>query len=182
MNDETTFQLLATALRGDGIAVVRTDTIYGLLARVDSEAAVAKVYDTKHRDPSKQCIILISTAAEAGEYADVVRIYSEQASEPTSVIVPVQNEPAWVTRGGDTIAYRVVRSPLLKRLIDEVGPVIAPSANPEGLPPASTIAEAADYFGDAVDYYCDGGEVAPNSAPSHVIRVELDGSVVVVRD
>jgi L-threonylcarbamoyladenylate synthase len=97
------------------------------------------------------------------------------------VILPKTNEHDWVLRGGDTVAYRVVRDDFLKRVVQAVGPVIAPSANPEGLPPARTIEEAKAYFGDAVDVYIDGGEVPEDIQASRIIEVAADGTVNVIR-
>ena len=55
--------------------------------------------------------------------------------------------------------------------IAAVGPVIAPSANKQGEPPFRTIDAARQQFGEAVDYYCDGGVVPEVVQPSRIIRV-----------
>ncbi|RYF29297.1 MAG: hypothetical protein EOO17_02065 [Chloroflexi bacterium] len=57
----------------------------------------------------------------------------------------------------------------LRKLLQQTGPLIAPSANPEGDPPAMTIAKAREYFGDTVDFYVDGGIVADDQ-PSRLYR------------
>ena len=82
-----------------------------------------------------------------------------------------------VARGGDSVAYRVVRNELLRQVVEQVGPVIAPSANPESKPPAKNIAEAKAYFGDTVDLYVDGGEVPRTVHASQIVRVKPDGTV-----
>ena len=48
------FTEITDALVNKGIAVVRTDTIYGIIALASKQRAVEKVYAAKHRDPSKQ--------------------------------------------------------------------------------------------------------------------------------
>lgn len=45
----------------------------------------------------------------------------------------------------------------LLALIRKTGPLVAPSANPEGLSPAKNIVEARKYFGENVPVYIDGG-------------------------
>jgi len=60
------------------------------------------------------------------------------------------------------------------------GPLIAPSANPEGLPPARNLEEAKGYFGDSVDMYMDGGEI--NGKASRLVKLRKDGSVVILRE
>ena len=172
---------ITVALQSGGVAVVRTDTIYGIIALADDQAAVEKVFSIKQRDPSKQCIVLISSAANVPVYGKQITLISEQTNTPTSVIVPATNEPEWLLRGGDSIAYRLVADPFLRKVIESVGPVIAPSANPEGLPPARTVAEALRYFGTTVDCYIDGGEVPEHVSASQIIRVEIDGTQSIIR-
>lgn len=176
------FNNLTEVLANGGIAVVRTDTIYGIIARASKKRAVEKVYTVKNRDPSKQCIILIPGSGSVREHSAIISKYSTPEQPPTSIIVPKTNEDDWLLRGGDTIAYRVVRDDFLKKVVQAVGPVIAPSANPEGMPPARTIEEARAYFGDTVDIYVDGGEVPESTQASRIISVGDDGTVTVVRD
>lgn len=181
MSNESDFVMITEALQAGGIAVVRTDTIYGVIALASNERAVEKVYAAKHRSPEKQCIVLIADPQDVPVYAEHLDTYGRQAELPTSVIVPATTEPSWLLRGGNTIAYRVVRDPFLKRVVEEVGPVIAPSANPEGETPAASIEEARRYFGDTVDVYIDGGVVPKTVHASQIIYVNLDGSVDFIR-
>lgn len=175
------FDAITHALVHGGIAVVRTDTIYGIIALASNEFAVQKVYNAKDRDPTKQCIVLVAKAPEDSEYGRLVEKYSGQAESPTSVVVPATNESEWLLKGGDTIAYRVVRDPFLKSVIEAIGPVIAPSANPEGFPPARNIIEAKNYFKDDVDCYVDGGEVPEAVHASEIIKVNEDETIEVIR-
>lgn len=175
------FDTITHTLAHGGIAVVRTDTVYGIIALASNEYAVQKVYNAKDRDPTKQCILLVASAPEDSEYGDLVEKYSGRAKSPTSVVVPSTNEPEWLLKGGDTIAYRVVRDPFLKSVIEAVGPVIAPSANPEGFPPARTITEAQSYFKDDVDCYINGGEVPETIHASEIIKINEDETVEVIR-
>jgi len=179
MNDD--FKKLTEVLANGGIAVVRTDTIYGIIARASKMRAVEKVYAVKHRDPTKQCILLIPGSGSVREHSAVISKYSSPDQPPTSIIVPKTDEHEWLLRGGKSIAYRVVRDEFLKKVVQAVGPVIAPSANPEGLPPARTIKEAKAYFGDDVDIYIDGGEVPEETKASRIVQLNKDGSVITIR-
>lgn len=170
-----TIDTIVSTLKDGGIVVIRTDTIYGIIARAADETAVEKVYAAKQRDLTKQCIVLIADADDVPAHSDTIRHISETESLPTSVVVTASDEPSWLLRGGDSIAYRIVRDEFLRNVVRAVGPVIAPSANPESLPPARNIAEAKAYFGDNVDYYVDGGEVPETVHASQIIRVNPDG-------
>jgi len=180
MNED--FNKLTEVLANGGIAVVRTDTIYGIIARASKKRAVEKVYSVKNRDLSKQCIILIPGSGSVKEHSAQIARFSSPDQPPTSIILPAKaDEHEWLLRGGTKLAYRVVRDEFLRKVVQAVGPVIAPSANPEGLEPARNIEEAKAYFGDLVDVYIDGGEVPEGAQASRIIEINNDGSVTVVR-
>ncbi|NUQ57634.1 MAG: Sua5/YciO/YrdC/YwlC family protein, partial [Candidatus Paceibacter sp.] len=69
-------------------------------------------------------------------------------------------------------AFRLPNDEYLRDLISQTGPLVAPSANLEGMPPATTIDAAEKYFGDKVDFYLDGGKA--ESSPSKLIKIEGD--------
>ena len=83
-----------------------------------------------------------------------------------------------MTRGTGTIAFRMPDIPELRDLLVQTGPLIAPSANTEGEPPALTVGDAKKYFGDEVDFYVDAGKL--ESLPSTLITFE-NGEPVVLR-
>ncbi len=157
------------------VAIIKTDTLYGIVACADNEEAVERVYALKKRNPTKPCIILVASIADIPFDQDILEdIYSSHTETPVSVVVPVKDQPEWLTRGGDTLAYRVPSSEHLRRLLTVTGPLIAPSANPEGLTPARIVAEAKAYFGDTV-MYLDGEVVAESVQASRIVRVSWDG-------
>ncbi len=162
----------AEALLRGGVVVLRTDTLYGVIARAADEAAVQRVYDIKGRTPSKSPIILIDSPEDMFDVYDtaVHEILAQHWPGPASVILPSTNAPQWITRGNESVAYRMPAHDGLRKLIQITGPLIAPSANPEGLAPAMTIVEVISYFGDVVDVYVDGGEVS-SPKPSTLYRL-----------
>lgn len=169
---------LAEVLNHNGVAVVRTDTLYGLLARAEAPAAVERVYKIKHRQKTKSPIVLISSLEQMFDRltAEQQAICQQYWPGKVSIILPSLKAPAWLERGNQSIAYRMPDDEFLRQLLQLTGPLIAPSANPEGWPPAKNITEAKKYFGDQVDVYCDGGEVA-DPAPSKLLRINQTGAV-----
>lgn len=159
------------------IGVVRTDTLYGLVAKASDKLAVERVYSAKVRTPSKPPIVLIESTSQMFDPAP--KSYREFLDEVwpgrNSVVIPAPSAPHWVTRGYGTVAYRIPDEPELRSLIRAVGPIIAPSANTEGRPPAATIDQAIQYFGDKVDFYVDGGEVELDT-PSALYRLDEYGT------
>ncbi|HJP81342.1 MAG TPA: L-threonylcarbamoyladenylate synthase [Candidatus Saccharimonadales bacterium] len=168
---------IVNVLRSGGIGVLRTDTLYGIVASADNQDAVERVYEVKGRTPSKPPIILIASVDDLPtKYNEAVTSVLD-ASWPgkVSIILPVEGAPEWLTRGGSTLAYRVPGDAHLRELLQLTGPLIAPSANPEGLRPAKDMQEAVNYFGDSVDFYVDGGMVT-DDAPSQLYAVHSDGT------
>ncbi|MEK9174335.1 MAG: L-threonylcarbamoyladenylate synthase [Patescibacteria group bacterium] len=179
MNTE---EQLVECLQKGGVAVLRTDTLYGLVARVDNEEAVERVYTLKQRDTDKPCIVLIPDASCVPAHQEVInRLTEKYKGIPTSILVPKSTEPAWITRGQDSVAYRIPQDENLRNLLRQTGSLIAPSANPQGLRPARNIDEAREYFGQSVSCYLDGGEVSSQIAASQLIQVNADGSETKLR-
>jgi L-threonylcarbamoyladenylate synthase len=152
-------------LKKGGIGVVRTDTLYGLVAVANNDVAVERVFAAKHRTYNKSPIVMISRLDQLFDAIDTSisdRLIGLWPGK-NSIILPTRRAPDWITRGKSSVAYRLPDDEKLRDLIDKTGPLVAPSANPEGLPPAMNIDEAKEYFGDKVDFYVDGGTVTDNT-------------------
>lgn len=167
-------ETLKEILKRGGCAVIPTDTIYGIVTTAVHQASVERVYAIKGRSPQKPCIILIEDAARMQDFGVeaeyIERVQAYLAEGPTSFIVPItRTDLGYLDRGTRTLAFRIPEPPELRALLVATGPLIAPSANPEGMPPATTIHEAREYFGDRVDAYSDGGTRV--GSPSALIDV-----------
>lgn len=168
--------LLARGLKSGAVAVLRTDTIYGLAASALNEAAVENLYTLKRRDSSKACIVLIGDVSQLlpGTYPSVAHktLMGHYWPGAFSLVLPISTEvPLCVSRGKATLAYRLPLSEELRSLLRKTGPLLVPSANPEGLTPAKNIEEAIAYFGDTVDLYVDSGTVI-NATASQIIEID----------
>jgi L-threonylcarbamoyladenylate synthase len=180
-------------LKENGIAVMPTDTIYGLVGRSENIETVNRIYDLKKRAPEKPCIILIGNVGElekfyitlSGEQKKKLEEYwsfgRAQDLRPTSIILDCGDEKfSYLHRGTKTLAFRSPDLPSLRDLLLKTGPLIAPSANPEGLLPAEDIAKAKEYFGDKVDLYIDGGKISGKA--SRLVKLHKDGTVSILRE
>lgn len=170
------------------IGAIPTDTLYGLVASTTDKIAVDRVYAAKGRDFTKPCIILIEDVDALIHYGVAERDI-KQASQfwpgPVSIAMGVSDKfrqhehLSFLLRGGSSLAFRQPADNILRGLLHETGPLIAPSANPEGAAPAQTVKEAQDYFADNVDFYVDGGERV--GRPSKLIKLD-GGEVTVLRE
>jgi len=171
---------LIAGLGAGKIAILKTDTIYGIVASVNFPAAIERIYALKQRDSAKACIVLIgeTTQLMPGTQPTIahIQLINTYWPGPTTIVLPVNEAPELrpVHRGVGDIAYRLPADQGLRSFLRQVGPLVAPSANPEGLSPATTIQQAVDYFGPTVDYYVDGG-IVNNATPSQIIRINSDG-------
>ncbi len=158
-------QEIVNQIGNGSIAVIPTDTLYGIVTSINHPESVSKIYNIKNRNNTKPLIILISDIEQLktlGIYPDTKALneIDKLWPGPNSLIFPTnRNDLEYLHRGSNTLATRLPQPPELRRLIDKTGPLVAPSANPEGMPPAKNISEARNYFEDKVDLYVDGGEV-----------------------
>lgn len=166
------------------VGVLPTDTLYGIVCSTKNKRAVERIYEIRERNLKKPSIILISSQREIKFFGikldeRVRAILSKIWPGQVSVILPCLNKKfSYLHRGTKSLAFRVPGKKKLIELLKKTGPVIAPSANPEGLLPATTIREAKDYFKDAVDFYVPGGKL--KSLPSTIISIK-NGKAIIKR-
>lgn len=164
------------SLNNENVGVLPTDTLYGLVGKAFSESAVEEIYKLKQRSLDKPTIVLISSKDDLENFEVELTDFQKQILDEVwpgkvSVILPCPYDKfSHIHRGKRTIAFRRPDKEDLIEVLSEVGPLVAPSANPEGLSPAHTIEEAKHYFGGKVDFYIDQGEL--KSKPSTLIKVE----------
>lgn len=167
------------------VAVVPTDTIYGIVASAFDKNAVERVYKLRARDKKKPCIILIRSEKDLKKFSislnqDQKKFLKKVWPGKVSVVFPCKNKSlSYLHRGKKTLAFRAPKPLWLRRFLRLSGPVIAPSANPQAKPPAKNIKEARRYFGSAVDIFVSGGG-SRLGKPSSVVAIK-NGEVVVLR-
>lgn len=155
----------AALLREGQLVAVPTETVYGLAARADSEAAVAAIYRAKGRPSFNPLIVHVADAAAARRLAEFDSRAEALASRfwpgPLTLVLPLREGggvvPA-VTAGLPTVALRVPAHPLTRALLEELGlPLAAPSANRSmGVSPTMP-AHVAASLGESVAAILDGG-------------------------
>jgi L-threonylcarbamoyladenylate synthase len=64
---------LIKILKNEGIAVMPTDTIYGMVGMAQSEFVVNRIYNIRNRDLKKPCIILIGDMSELEKFSIIMR-------------------------------------------------------------------------------------------------------------
>jgi tRNA (guanine-N7-)-methyltransferase len=169
-----------------GLVVMRTDTIYGVVARALDVAAVQKLRAVRQRPAGDGGFIVLAPDVET--VATIVKVRPALMAKlnqiwpgKVSVVLPARDSPCpWLAATDKTIAFRVPADDELRQLLHATGPLVAPSANLPGQRPARNIAEAQAYFGAAVDLYVDGGD-CPSNQPSRLIKFNPDGTEQILR-
>ncbi|MEM4197169.1 MAG: L-threonylcarbamoyladenylate synthase [Candidatus Anstonellaceae archaeon] len=159
------------------IVVMPTDTIYGICGTALKKSVVEKIYKLRKRSYKKPMIVLISSINDLKIFGVELNKNEEKILKKLwpgkiSVILELKNKIrkfAYIHRGTNEIAFRLPKPKWLIKLLKISGPIVAPSANLEGYPPAKTIEEAKKYFGNKVIYW-DKGKI--DSKPSTLIKMK----------
>lgn len=152
------------SLRAGGLVAYPTDTLYGLGAAADDDAAVGRLFEAKGRPPDRPLPILLAdidalrqVAAEPLDLA--LRLASRFWPGPLTLVL--HRAPAFhslALAGEESVAVRVPDHDLPRRLIRGLGgPITGTSANLSGERPARTATDVAEQLADSVDIIIDGG-------------------------
>jgi L-threonylcarbamoyladenylate synthase len=172
------------AIRAGRLAIVPTDTVYGLAASAYSEAPVRRLYRAKGRQEIQPTALVAASVDMLLECLPELRGRSALIARallpgPLTLVLP---NPArrfrWLCGAApDTIGVRV---PSLAGeahdLLSRLGALVATSANLPGGPDPATIEEVPDEIRAAVDAIVDAGPLP--GTPSTVI--DFTGSEPVV--
>ena len=157
----------AQALAAGELVGLPTETVYGLAARADDDAAVARIFEAKGRPADHPLIVHVASPADALAFAAAWPPVAQRLTEalwpgPLTVIVPRRPEVATAAAGGQpTVGLRCPRHPVAQALLKAaqglgVKGVAAPSANRFGRISPTLARHVVEEFGDAL-LVLDGG-------------------------
>jgi len=173
----------AAWLHGGGVAVVPTDTVYGLAARPADTDAVRAVYRMKGRPEGMHFPVLAASVAQVRELGVAFTPGAEALARrwwpgPLTLAFafgPALDRPTWLD-GRAEVAVRIPDHDFLRALLEETGVLVVTSANPHGAPTPRTAHDVAACLGSSVDLVVDGGEL--HDIPSTLVNVSgLEPSV-----
>jgi L-threonylcarbamoyladenylate synthase len=174
----------AGVLARGGVVVYPTETLYALGADAFNGAGLQRLVELKVRQAGKPIAVLVS---DFDMVADIAAEIPPQARAlmrrfwpgPLTLVLRARPHLSSLLTGDETgIGLRLSSHPLATALVRALGhPVTAPSANPAGMQPPTTVEHARAYFGSQVDRYLDGGSVRGEPA-STVVDVR-DGLTVI---
>src|SRR5262245_16482417 len=129
--DPGAVQEAAEALRAGSLAILPTDTVYGITADVRDDAAVRALYTAKRRKPDFPLQLLFGRdPAMLGHFADVTpparKLVDALGPGGWTIIVPCRDgwdSPA--LSGGRTVGFRMVPVEVTLDVLDALGGPVA---------------------------------------------------------
>lgn len=163
----------ARVLSRGGVALIPTDTVYGIAAHPRFPAAVERLYAAKKRDARKPVALLAASAAAVSAFG--------AALEGRALALARLHWPGALTLvlpcGGGFEGFRVPDSKFARDLCERCGGVLrVSSANISGSEAAADAAAALAALGAECDIAVDGGPAAVGAA-STVVKFASAGAV-----
>jgi L-threonylcarbamoyladenylate synthase len=163
----------AFLLREGGVIIYPTETVYGIGCIPSESSAAQRICEIKGR--ADKPLPLICSDVDAVKRIVVMTPSAEKLAAkfwpgPLTLVLPAKAKYSmWVSHGASTLGVRVTEHPIARKLAKQVGGVIvSTSANLSGREPAKTAQEAAEIFGNKVDFILDDGP-SPRSESSTIL-------------
>jgi L-threonylcarbamoyladenylate synthase len=156
---------LQECLLAGGVAVLPTDTVYGLACDPLRREAVRRLYELKGRPPERPAAVMFFTLDAALEALPELGARERAALEallpgPLTVLLPNRELRYPLTGGSDTLGLRVPRLPeRLAALRAVEDPIMQSSANLSGGPDTRRLADIPSALLEGADLALDGGEL-----------------------
>ena len=176
-NLPASIEAAARALRSGALLGLPTETVYGLAADADNDAAVAQIFAAKGRPSNHPLIVHVADASAIAHFASAVPVFAQALVDafwpgPLTLILPRRPDRARAATGGqDSVGLRCPAHPVAQAVLHacaQDGPalagtpvwgVAAPSANRFGRVSPTTAAHVQAELGDAL-LVLDGGPCA----------------------
>ncbi len=173
LDDPAAQDLALALLRDEQVVVAPTDTVYGVMCRYDSPAAIARLYAAKDRPPEKAIPVLIGDPAQLAGLVPMPLSAPAQALVKAlwpgalTLVLPARPHlPTILTAGLPSLAVRMPDHAGLGALMRRSGPLAATSANRSGGPDTRSAAEALAQLADRVPLILAGPDPMPGAPPA----------------
>ena len=185
MREVTNPSEAANALARGHLAILPTETVYGLGADADNKVAVARIFTAKNRPANHPVIVHISDQEQVSSWAAQIPEYAKDLATAfwpgpmTLVLKRLPRAGDYLTGGQDTIALRVPQHPVFRQVLvalaqeknDPAAGIAAPSANRFGNVSPTSLAHAVEELKD----YLDQDDLALDGAGS---RIGVESTII----
>ena len=176
-------RLAVAVLSSGGVAVLPTDTVYGLAASPMQPNAVHEIFVAKGRPEGMHLPVLAASVAQVGALGVDITPAAAILAEvwwpgPLTLafgFVDGSARPSWLASRQE-VAVRIPDHDFLRGIIHETGVLLVTSANRHGEPTALTAADATGSLQADVGLVVDGGTLT--NVPSTLVNVRGADPVV----
>ncbi len=163
--EDAVVQRTAAVLAAGGVAILPTDTVYGIAQAVGANPDGARrLFQIKRRDPRKAVAWLVAGPEALDEYGVDVPAYARRLARAfwpggLTLVVRASDRVPQAYRGPQgTIALRVPAAPVVVRLARRLAtPLATTSANTSGQPAPASYAQLEPRVRDEADIVLDDG-------------------------
>lgn len=189
LNQEHDIAMACAAMMRGGLILYPTDTVWGIGCDATNAEAVARVYALKQRSDSKALITLVDSIDTVRHLypaltGETIELLEGLEGRPTTAILPQAATLAHNLLAPDGSAgIRVTREAFSNALCRRFGkPIVSTSANISGQPAPAIFSEISPEIIAGVDYVCHTRrDDTHRSAPSIVARLNVDGTITILR-
>ena len=177
---------LVEVINNGNIAVVPTDTVYGIIGDATNIDVIHKVYEVKKRDYSKPLILMVSSIDMLEKYVLEINDIEKKLIDRywpgklTILFKKNNNIDDLITSGSNLVGIRYPDNKELNELMDKLNkPLISTSCNISSKEVITSIDMLEEDISKHVSYVYDGGVLSDTS--STIVRVN-DGKIEILRD
>ena len=171
LNDSNRKQLAETTtkvLSNGGVAIVPTDTVYGLICDGRNLQAKDKIFRMKGRSYEKPLIGFVNTIEKVTTFAHIphpaLPFIRKRWPGATTFIFKSKDRLAYMSSNQGNIAFRIPAYNLISDITKEVDIVASTSANISGQETPSTIKQMPDCLKQMADIIICGGRINGRSS------------------
>ncbi len=153
---------VAEIFKDNGIAILPTDTVYGIMTGAFNQQGQKQIYKLKSRSGRKPLILLSDSIKDLAKFVvfpdKTAKIVKDFWPGPLTLILPTTQLGKLLTAGRDDLGVRIPNCSLLLDIISRYGmPLMSTSANISGKKSASDAGTAKKNFSSKVDVIVDNG-------------------------
>jgi tRNA threonylcarbamoyl adenosine modification protein (Sua5/YciO/YrdC/YwlC family) len=165
------------SLQAGNLAIIPTDTVYGVAAQPNISSAIEKIYEAKARDGKRPIAFLASDI----DVIEKKAILSDASKELAAKHWPGALTLILKMKTGEYEGFRIPDHDFSRELIRQAGGLLkVTSANLSGEPDACTIEDAVKAIGSYVSTSIDDGQ-SPGGIASTVVKDDPEKGLTILR-
>lgn len=181
--EKAVFSEVANCLKGGGVIIYPTETLYGIGCIAFNEQACQRILNVKNRPESKGMILLVRDAGMMKEHFKIsiqhIENYSKVRGALTLVLEAKTKFPDVISGENKNVAVRISGSPFVKELFNHIDqPITSTSANLSGEKNDSKIENICKNFMNKVDLIVDSGSL-PTSKGSTIVDLTQNPPITI---